>query len=230
VLSPKSRSVDSDLRPPGDLPRLRSSCSGPIGRAMPNPSHILPRPLSTRLIVVFAALALLLTPLMASAKGGGRPGLKVRSAKTVTHWRTSHSSCRADSDGDGLSNWTESYLTRTNPYKFDTDGDGYGDGVEVMAGSDPRNRASVPRQTPPPPPEIQPRQRPQLPPVPPPRPFRLALASISARPRAARASSAHLTPARGARAFRPRPITPFPSAPNLLGAGAHLDRGFPSNP
>src|SRR5215813_11833112 len=53
-----------------------------------------------------------------------------------------------DSDGDGLSNWTEVHRTRTNPHKFDTDGDGFGDGAEVAAGSDPRNRASVPSPIP----------------------------------------------------------------------------------
>ena len=56
----------------------------------------------------------------------------------------------ADPDGDGLSTWTELRRTHTNPYKFDTDGDGFGDGAEVRAGTNPRNRASFPNLIQPP--------------------------------------------------------------------------------
>ncbi len=57
-----------------------------------------------------------------------------------------------DPDGDGLRTWTEVHRTMTNPWKFDTDGDGFGDGDEVRAGSDPRDPTSVPaRQNPVPP-------------------------------------------------------------------------------
>lgn len=37
-----------------------------------------------------------------------------------------------DSDGDGLSDAEEVYITRTSPTEADTDGDGLGDGVEVL--------------------------------------------------------------------------------------------------
>lgn len=49
-----------------------------------------------------------------------------------------------DSDRDGLNNHTELNDSRTNPLKFDTDGDGFGDGAEVIAGSNPRRAASTP--------------------------------------------------------------------------------------
>jgi hypothetical protein len=49
-----------------------------------------------------------------------------------------------DGDRDGLTNGAELYRTRTNPRKFDTDGDGFGDGAEVIAGSNPLKAASVP--------------------------------------------------------------------------------------
>ncbi len=39
--------------------------------------------------------------------------------------------------------------TKTNPRKADTDGDGYSDRDEVIAGSDPRNRSSIPAKPPP---------------------------------------------------------------------------------
>jgi len=60
--------------------------------------------------------------------------------------------CDADDDGDGLLDEVESDSgifvgpndTGSDPLLFDTDGDGYGDGVEVAAGSDPNNPASIP--------------------------------------------------------------------------------------
>lgn len=43
-----------------------------------------------------------------------------------------------DDDDDGISNFREKTVTKTNPYKADTDGDGLWDGEEVMrVGSDP---------------------------------------------------------------------------------------------
>jgi hypothetical protein len=51
---------------------------------------------------------------------------------------------KSDPDKDGLLNWTELRRTKTDPRRYDTDGDGVGDGSEVLAGSNPRDRASVP--------------------------------------------------------------------------------------
>ena len=67
--------------------------------------------------------------------------------------RTRTNPRKADTDGDGITDRAEVVKTKTNPRKADTDGDGFNDGVEVAAGSDPRNPASVPAsQVPPPPP------------------------------------------------------------------------------
>jgi len=50
-----------------------------------------------------------------------------------------------DSDHDRLSDWEEITLYHTDPYNRDTDGDGFIDGAEVEAGSDPLDPKSVPR-------------------------------------------------------------------------------------
>jgi len=42
----------------------------------------------------------------------------------------------ADPDGDGLKNWQED-IYKTDQRKYDTDGDGYSDGEEVLSGYDP---------------------------------------------------------------------------------------------
>ena len=42
-----------------------------------------------------------------------------------------------DSDGDGLSDWTEVATCATDPYRADSDSDGIADGVEVAAGTNP---------------------------------------------------------------------------------------------
>lgn len=42
-----------------------------------------------------------------------------------------------DSDYDGLTDQGESQLYKTDPQKFDTDGDGISDGAEILYGSDP---------------------------------------------------------------------------------------------
>ena len=55
---------------------------------------------------------------------------------------------KTDSDRDGLPNRTEVKRTKTNPYKADSDGDGFNDGEEVAAGSDPRDPASAPPPAP----------------------------------------------------------------------------------
>ena len=51
---------------------------------------------------------------------------------------SSGGSALADADGDGLYDADETGVYGTNPYVFDTDGDGSGDGTEVFYGSDPR--------------------------------------------------------------------------------------------
>ncbi len=43
----------------------------------------------------------------------------------------------ADTDGDGLSDYQEMFVYRTDPLKQDTDGDGISDAAEVTAGTDP---------------------------------------------------------------------------------------------
>lgn len=45
----------------------------------------------------------------------------------------------ADTDSDGLSDWTELYVTYTNPFLNDTDNDNVNDYDEYMSGSDPNN-------------------------------------------------------------------------------------------
>jgi hypothetical protein len=42
-----------------------------------------------------------------------------------------------DTDDDGLTDWEELYIYKTNPYNPDTDGDGYSDGDEVKNGYNP---------------------------------------------------------------------------------------------
>jgi hypothetical protein len=59
----------------------------------------------------------------------------------VLDWKLRSST---DPDKDGLRNWVELHRTKTNPRRYDTDGDGLGDGAEVFAGSNPRDRGSVP--------------------------------------------------------------------------------------
>jgi len=73
---------------------------------------------------------------------------------------TSRTSGQIDPDRDGLSSRTEERKTRTNPRKFDTDGDSFGDGAEVLAGTDPLSPSSAPLGPPAPPPEAIPPETP----------------------------------------------------------------------
>ncbi len=47
-----------------------------------------------------------------------------------------------DSDSDGISNYDEVTLYKTNPYNLDTDGDGFIDGAEIISGHDPLDSKS----------------------------------------------------------------------------------------
>ena len=51
---------------------------------------------------------------------------------------------RSDTDGDGLSDGDEVNVHRTDPLQADTDGDGSNDGQEVAKGSNPTDPGSVP--------------------------------------------------------------------------------------
>ncbi len=112
------------------------------------------------LATVVGLIALMAAPAAATARSG-RLDRGVRSAHVATKpVTTSRYSSRysSDPDRDGLSTWTEVHRTRTNPHEFDTDGDGFGDGAEVLAGTDPLDPASTPAgpPAPTPPPVVVP--------------------------------------------------------------------------
>ncbi len=70
----------------------------------------------------------------AATKFGLKPARAVERPKLDPH---------GDPDHDGLTTATE-WRLRTYPRKADSDGDGFGDGAEVKAGTDPRDPASRP--------------------------------------------------------------------------------------
>jgi hypothetical protein len=102
-----------------------------------------------RVYLVFGLIALFIAPPVVIAKTGGSGILKkLKSAEVVTERPRTTSRLSFDPDRDGLSSWSEEHRTKTNPRKFDTDGDGFGDGAEVFAKSNPRSRGSVPQGPP----------------------------------------------------------------------------------
>jgi len=116
-------------------------------------------PVRARLAIAFGTVALLIVAPVATADASSsHNGLKSAEAVTVTKRAKTLKtvSQQTDPDKDGLSSWIEEHRTRTDPRKFDTDGDGFGDGAEVLAGSNPRSRASTPAGPPAPPPVIPP--------------------------------------------------------------------------
>ncbi len=64
-------------------------------------------------------------------------------APTFSKAATSYSGTTKDSDYDGLTDQGELQAYKTNPNNPDTDGDGYLDGAEVLAGTDPLNASPV---------------------------------------------------------------------------------------
>ena len=124
------------------------------------------------LAIAFSAVALFIAPSVASAAAGvsdngpaGHNGLRSAQAVPVTKQAVPVTkranaartySWHTDSDNDGLSNWIERYRTKTDPRRSDTDGDGFGDGTEVRAGTDPLDPASAPAGPPTPPPVVPP--------------------------------------------------------------------------
>nr|MDO8114601.1 PKD domain-containing protein [Candidatus Sigynarchaeota archaeon] len=54
-------------------------------------------------------------------------------------------SASGDADNDGLTNQDELRVRHTDPLRFDTDGDSWGDGKEVRAGKNPLSAADFPR-------------------------------------------------------------------------------------
>jgi hypothetical protein len=126
----------------------------------------MPRWSAASLLVV--ALCLVAAPALGRAKGRDRDhdrlpdkwekrhhlSTKHRSAKrdpdhdrltNRREYRVHTNPRRADTDRDGLKDRPEVVRYKTSPRRADTDRDGYKDGVEVRAGTNPRNRRSHPR-------------------------------------------------------------------------------------
>jgi Bacterial TSP3 repeat len=129
---------------------------------MPKLFRLIARDSFIRIAVLCGLLALVAVPPVATALSGDGKQNGLNAAQMVIP-RPAKAGSRVDRDRDGLSNWAERNRTKTNPYRFDTDRDGFGDGAEVAAGSNPRDPKSVPTAPPPPPGPVGP-----LPPVTPP--------------------------------------------------------------
>ncbi len=119
----------------------------PITGAMRKQFHTFPRFLSL-LAAVAGLIATVAFPSIASARHHRASTKGLTSAQAV---KTGVTSSRLDPDRDGLTSWTEIHTTRTDPRRFDTDGDGFGDGAEVIAGTNPRDPRSTPLGPPAPP-------------------------------------------------------------------------------
>ncbi len=50
-----------------------------------------------------------------------------------------------DTDGDGITDYDEIRVWKTDPKNVDTDGDGYRDGVEIVSGNNPNGKGKMPR-------------------------------------------------------------------------------------
>jgi hypothetical protein len=102
----------------------------------------MPRRLAASMLVLAFCLAVFA---VAAGKGRDRDHDRLPDKWEKRHQLSmKHRSSKRDPDHDRLSNLRE-YRAHTNPRRADTDGDGFGDGAEVRAGSDPRKRASHPR-------------------------------------------------------------------------------------
>ncbi len=85
-----------------------------------------------KLLIVLFAIVLIFTGHSVKAQQSQSQTVDYKSAPTV------------DSDSDGLTDEGEKQIYHTEKNKFDTDGDGFSDGVEVTAGTDPLIKASFP--------------------------------------------------------------------------------------